>query len=203
MVELVDDDDVEVVGLDAGQARRHSGSGSRRRRARRREVSGRRPTARRTHGPAEPLAERGQALVEDLLPVGDEEEARPGERLAQASVVDGGHHRLAGAGRRDEQVAVMASLARQGDLLEQPLLEGLGPKLDRAEEDALGRSARSRRCARGTRRGRRARSRRSSSRSRRPRRACRRRPGSVPPATRTFHSRPLTWAEWVRLEDPT
>ncbi len=74
-------------------------------------------------GVAERVAEGGEALVEDLLAVGDEQQAGPGELLAEPPVVERGHHRLAGAGGGDEQVAVVALLAGELDQLEQPLLE--------------------------------------------------------------------------------
>ena len=62
-------------------------------------------------GVAQGVAEGGEALVEDLLAVGDEQQPGTGELLAQAAVVEGGHHGLAGAGGGDEQVAVVALLA--------------------------------------------------------------------------------------------
>ena len=74
---------------------------------------------------AQGVAEGGEALVEDLLAVRDEEEARARQHGAQARVVDGGHDGLAGAGGGDEQVPVVAALAGERDLLEQALLERL------------------------------------------------------------------------------
>src|SRR3546814_14491192 len=59
-------------------------------------------------GVAQGVAEGGEALVEDLLAVGDEQQAGAGEPLAEAGVVDGGHHGLARAGGGDEEVAVVA-----------------------------------------------------------------------------------------------
>jgi hypothetical protein len=72
---------------------------------------------------AQGVAEGGERLEEDLLAVGDEEEARAGQEGAQARVVDGGHDGLAGAGGGDEEVPVAAELAGERDLLEQALLE--------------------------------------------------------------------------------
>ena len=62
-------------------------------------------------GVAECVAERGEALVEDLLAVGDEQQSGSAEPPAERPVVEGRHDGLAGAGRRDEQVAVMTSLS--------------------------------------------------------------------------------------------
>ena len=64
-------------------------------------------------GIAERVAERGEALVEDLLAVGDEQQSGSVESAAECPVVECRHHGLAGAGRGDEQVAVMAALSRQ------------------------------------------------------------------------------------------
>ena len=81
------------------------------------------------------MAERRHGLREDLFAVGDEEETRSRQFLAEARVVDRRHDRLAGAGRRDEQIAVMAAAAGQCDLLEQPLLERLRSQFDRAQRE--------------------------------------------------------------------
>ena len=67
--------------------------------------------------------------------MGDEQQAGAGEPLTETSVVDGGHHGLAGAGGGHEEVAVVALLAGDVDLLEQPLLEGRRAQLDRTEDD--------------------------------------------------------------------
>ena len=79
VVELVDDHDVEVIRGPARRGPRRAGSGSRRRRARSRSV-----VAPPTHfspkdGVAQRVPEGREALVEDLLAVGDEEQPRPGE----------------------------------------------------------------------------------------------------------------------------
>ena len=83
---------------------------------------------------AKGVAERRAALVEDLLAVGDEEQPVARERRSEARVVDRRHDRLARAGRGDEQVAVVAMVARELDLLEQALLERSQLELDRAEQ---------------------------------------------------------------------
>ena len=46
-----------------------------------------------------------------------------GKLVARARVVDRGHNGLAGAGCRDEQIAVMSAAACEFHLLEEPLLE--------------------------------------------------------------------------------
>ena len=83
---------------------------------------------------AQRVPEGGQALLEDLASVSDEQKARARESAAQSRVVDGRHDGLAGSGGGDEQVLVVTLLARESDLLEQSFLERLGSKLERAEE---------------------------------------------------------------------
>ena len=61
-------------------------------------------------GVAERVAERREALLEDLLAVGDEQQSRSAESLPEPSVVERGHHGLARTGRRHEEVAVVAVL---------------------------------------------------------------------------------------------
>ena len=129
------------------------------------------------------VAERGEALVEDLLAVGDEQQPRPGEALAELAVVERGHHGLAGAGRRDEQVAVVAlavGTARSARAAAPGTGSGrssiglritCGPAIDAVRRAA----ARLRTARRRT-----ARSRRSPSSSRTRRRTWRGRPGSGP-----------------------
>ena len=145
-MELVDDDDVEVVGsigsTPAGV-----------------EALDRREDVLEARGPlaADPelaegrvperVAERRPALVEDLLAVRDEQQPVRGERRAQARVVDRGHDRLARAGRRDEQVPVVALRRREGHLFEQPFLERAQHDLDRAQQRPGPRSASDVRCA--------------------------------------------------------
>jgi hypothetical protein len=84
---------------------------------------------------AERVAEGGQALGEQLLAMGHEQQASPAELARQPRVVDRGHDRLAGAGRRDQEVLVVTLLARHRDLLEQALLERLEAELDGAQHD--------------------------------------------------------------------
>jgi hypothetical protein len=84
---------------------------------------------------AERMPERREALGQDFLAVGDEEQPRTRQALAQAGVIHGGHDGLARARRGYQQVPVMSLLPRQLDLLEEPLLERLQPQLDRAEHD--------------------------------------------------------------------
>jgi hypothetical protein len=110
VVELIDDDDVEVVrrqcvevggaeALDRGEDVVEPG------RARAADPF----LAER--GVAHRIAERRQALVEDLFAVGDEQQTRPWQPSSKRSVVQRCHHGLAGTGGGDEQVAVMTALA--------------------------------------------------------------------------------------------
>ena len=174
VMELVDDHDVEMGGVEGG------------------EPGGVQALDRREHVlerlrsmPSDPqlaegviaeaVAERRQALSQDLLAVRDEQQARARQALPKPRVVDRGHDRLAGSGRGDEQVSVVAALAGQLDLLEQALLERLRPELDRTQHD---RRPRHRPAYLGCElsQHRTGRSRRCSSSSRRRRRPCRRRP---------------------------
>ena len=75
----------------------------------------------------------GEALFQDLLAVGDEQEPRARQLRPQARVVDSRHHRLTCARCRHEEVAVVALLARKLELLEQRLLERPRLDLDRTE----------------------------------------------------------------------
>ncbi len=137
VVELVHDDHVEVVGRDGVHA-----AGVER-------LDGREHVLELPRPPAphpllaearvpEGVGERGAALRQDLLPVGDEEEARPGEPPSQPLVVQRGHDRLPRARGRHQQVPVPAALPRQLDLLQQPLLERVRPDLGGAQDHALG-----------------------------------------------------------------
>lgn len=72
-----------------------------------------------------------QGLLEDLLPVGHEQQRGPGPRLlAQASVVQCRHHGLAGAGGRHDEVAVtVVDLSFRLQRLEHLQLVGEGSDL--------------------------------------------------------------------------
>ena len=61
------------------------------------------------------MGERRAALGENLLSVRDEQQPRPGKPRSESSVVHSSHHRLAGTGRRDKQVAVVA-LCRESSI---------------------------------------------------------------------------------------
>jgi hypothetical protein len=132
VVELVDDDDVEVIGLEVCEAR----SMERLDRGKH-VVEGPGLLVRHPHlaerRVAQRVPERGQALLEDLAPVRDEQESRARKAPLQARVVDGRHDGLARSGGGDEQVLVVALLAREGDLFEQSFLERLGAQLEGAE----------------------------------------------------------------------
>ena len=80
---------------------------------------------------AQHLAIGAQRLLEDLLAVRHEQQPRPPTRLlAQPLVVEGRHHRLAGAGGGDHQVAPAAVIALDLQLVEHLLLIGLGLEVE-------------------------------------------------------------------------
>ena len=122
MVELIHDDDVEMLRLQIPHATARQGLD-------RGEDVSKRPRLVATH----PLlterrvpqdhAEGLQRLVEDLLPMGNEEQTRRGYDVAQSRKVQGCHDRLARARRRDQQIAMVTGLPRHGQLLEHALLE--------------------------------------------------------------------------------
>ena len=134
VMEFIDDDDVEVLGVEGSEAGRV-------------EALDRREDVLELPRPlpadpqlsermiAQRVTKRRQALFEDLLAMRDEQQSRAREAISKPRVVDRGHDGLACAGRGDEQVAMVPTLARERDLLEQALLERFGPKLDRTEED--------------------------------------------------------------------
>ena len=61
----------------------------------------------------------------------DEQKAAAAELRPKARVVDRCDHRLPGAGSRDEQVAMVALMAGEDDVIEQRLLERPELELDR------------------------------------------------------------------------
>jgi hypothetical protein len=86
---------------------------------------------------AQRLAEGGEALLQDLAPVGHEQQARVvrpgqgggvgGELRRQAGVIDGGYHGFARADGGHHQVATAAMEAALGrQLVEDLLLVGVG-----------------------------------------------------------------------------
>ena len=66
---------------------------------------------------AKALAKSREALLEYFLAVRDEQKPRTRQDLAKPCVVNRSHHRLPGAGRRDQQVSVMPERPRKRDLL--------------------------------------------------------------------------------------
>ena len=64
-----------------------------------------------------------------------EQQSRALKVISKPRIVDRGHDRLPCACRGNEQVAMVPTLTRERDLLEQALLERFGPKLDRTEKD--------------------------------------------------------------------
>ena len=95
-----------------------------------------------------------------------EENSRPLECSSEPGVVDRCHHRLAGSGSRDEQIAVSSVTPSDLDLLEQPLLERSQVKLGGRQLERRRVVRRPTTFARRTPRRRRSRSRRSPSRTR-------------------------------------
>ena len=83
---------------------------------------------------AQCVPERGQALIEDLLAVGYEQQSRSAEPPGERGVVERRHDGLARASGGNEEVAVMTTLPREFDEFEQPFLERVRPQLDRAED---------------------------------------------------------------------
>ena len=147
VVELVDDDDVERVGGDLGDAageRLDAGE----------DVS---PLARDVPADiqlaegavAEDLAVGAQRLLEDLLAVGDEEQARPFAPCTEAAIVEGGDDGLAGAGCGDDEVAVPVVQGAFGvEGLKDLLLMRVGPHVKAGDEEAR-RGAAALRCLHG------------------------------------------------------
>ena len=134
VMEFIDDDHVEVTGVQGSEAGRFEALD------RSEDVVELPRTL-----PADPqLAERmiayavtkcRQALFEDLLTVRHEQQPRALKAISKPRVVDRGHDRFPCACCGDEQVAMVPTLTRQRDLLEQALLERFGPKLDRTEKN--------------------------------------------------------------------
>ena len=80
---------------------------------------------------AQHLAISPQRLLQDLLAVRHEQQPRPPTGLlAEALVVEGRHHRLAGAGGSDHQVAPPVVIALDLQLVEHFLLIGLGLEVE-------------------------------------------------------------------------
>ncbi len=77
------------------------------------------------------IAVRVDALLQDLSPVGNKEEPRPWQALTQTCVIHGRHDCLAGAGGRNQQIAMSTSFSSDFDLFQQSFLERLKPQLDR------------------------------------------------------------------------
>ena len=86
-------------------------------------------------GIAQRLPEGRPALGQDLLPMGDEQQAGARKPSPQSCVVERCHHGFPGSGRRNEEVPVVPRFPGQLDLLEEPLLERVGAHLHGADED--------------------------------------------------------------------
>jgi hypothetical protein len=69
------------------------------------------------------IPKRSSALIDDLLTMRDEEKSTPSNLRSEARVIDRRHNRLASAGGSDKQVAMVAVVTGEDDLLEQRLLE--------------------------------------------------------------------------------
>src|SRR5579859_1411744 len=80
------------------------------------------------------MPEGRAALVEDLLAMSNEQQATAAELGPKARVVDRCDHRLPGPGSGDEQVAMVALMTGEHNMIEQRLLEGAELELYRTEE---------------------------------------------------------------------
>lgn len=86
---------------------------------------------------AQHLAEGGEALLQDLAPVGHEQQARV-TRTGLAGVIEGGDHGFARAGGGHHQVAPAAMEAALGrQLVEDLLLVGVGADVEEAERGGV------------------------------------------------------------------
>ncbi len=86
---------------------------------------------------AQHLAEGGEALLQDLAPVGHEQQARV-TRTGLAGVIEGGDHGFARAGGGHHQVAPAAmEAALGGELFEDLLLVGVGADVEEAERGGV------------------------------------------------------------------
>jgi len=137
VVELVDHDDLVEVGVEGPEAPRGQGLG-------------RREDLRADGGPRavdEELAEGGvaqhgavdgEALLEDLLAVRDEEQGGAPAAVELAGVVEGGGPGLAGAGRGDDEVAGVAAVPLGLQRVEHAALVRLGLGVEVEEERPFG-----------------------------------------------------------------
>ena len=147
---------------------------------------------------AERVRERRAALLENLLRWATKSSRSLGSR-SQARVVDRGHHGLAGTGRGDEQIAVPPAAGKL-DLFEEPFLKRFELDLDWAQGSrcsVLGHRGPSTKLL-------------GSNGTKSPLAQYDSKTAAIfattsglrTPDTRTFHSRPVTIAEWVRFDDP-
>src|SRR5947209_10763712 len=74
-------------------------------------------------GVPERVPERRDALIEDLYSVSHEEQSSAVHRHTCARIVDGCHHRLAGARSGDKEVPVVPPMTRKLELVEHLFLE--------------------------------------------------------------------------------
>ncbi len=136
VVELVDDDDLERIGRDVGDA--VGGQGLH---GREHVLPALRPGAPDVElaevRVTEHLAIGATGLLQDLLAMRHEEQARTAAGLlGQALVVEGGDDRLAGASRGDEQVAVpVVHHPLDLELLEHLRLVRVGPHLQAGQRE--------------------------------------------------------------------
>jgi hypothetical protein len=132
VVELVDDHDVEVVGIDVS-----SPDASRlwidAKTCSKRSGVRRPPTARRTRGRAA-RAERARGSGRGSPRGGRRRAAARAAASPAARVVERGHHRLAGAGGGDEQVAVVTRV-RASSICSSSAPGTARAQLDRAQDD--------------------------------------------------------------------
>ncbi len=82
---------------------------------------------------AEHLSESGAALLEEPLPMRDEEEPMPRQGATQPRVIEGGDQRLAGSGGGDHEVPVMPLISLDLEGLEDVLLVRVRAKVEDPE----------------------------------------------------------------------
>ena len=139
MVELVDDDDVEVAGVD-----RLDRADLERLDHREYVLARFRPASTAEdlteRGILQHRAKRGAALVEDLVTVGDEQQSERAPGAAnEGCVVKRRHDRLPGAGRRNDQVAVSTvPVALHHQVLEHSTLVWMRDHVESSERVAVG-----------------------------------------------------------------
>src|SRR5580658_1275048 len=133
MVKLINDDDIEMRGVQVSQSGCSQTLDGREDRF---ELLG--PLATHPQIAKQRISQRllkgGPALGENLFSVGDEQQSGARQSFAQGQVVKGRHDRLSSARCCDKKISVMSLLAGKRDLLKQPLLERFRAQLCGAQQ---------------------------------------------------------------------